>query len=156
VVFAAGNAGPDNNTLNPYSVAPWVIGVAAGNKDGLTLADFSSRGVPGDPLYQPTITAPGVGIVAARAVTGAITPLGAPDDISLGADAIRYTHMSGTSMATPHVAGVVALLLQANPALSPDQIRSTLRSTATALPGYAAHEAGAGYVNAFAAVVAVR
>ena len=156
VVFAAGNEGPDNDTLNPYSVAPWVIGVAAGNKDGLTLADFSSRGVPGDPLYQPTITAPGVGIVAARAVTGAITPLGAPDDAALGADAVRYTHMSGTSMATPHVAGVVALLLQANPALSPDQIRSTLRSTATGMPGYAAHEAGAGYVNAYAAVAAVR
>ena len=156
VVFAAGNEGPDNDTLNPYSVAPWVIGVAAGNKDGLTLADFSSRGVPGDPLYQPTITAPGVGIVAARAVTGAITPLGAPDDAALGADAVRYTHMSGTSMATPHVAGVVALLLQANPALSPDQIRSTLQSTATGMPGYAAHEAGAGYVNAYAAVAAVR
>jgi hypothetical protein len=43
-------------SLNPYSVAPWVIGVAAGTKDG-KLADFSSRGIEGDPLYHPTITA---------------------------------------------------------------------------------------------------
>lgn len=42
MVFAAGNEGPGKDTLNPYSVAPWVIGVAAGEKDGETLADFSS------------------------------------------------------------------------------------------------------------------
>jgi serine protease AprX len=156
VVFAAGNAGPADDTLNPYSVAPWVIGVAAGNKDGQTLADFSSRGVPGSPVYQPTITAPGAGIVAARAPTGVITALGVPDDVALGADAVSYTTMSGTSMATPHVAGVVALMLEANPGLTPDGIKSVLRSTATPMPGYAVHQVGSGYVNALAAVTAVR
>jgi serine protease AprX len=156
VVFAAGNEGPANDTLNPYSVAPWVIGVAAGNKDGQTLADFSSRGVPGSSVYQPTVTAPGVGIVAARALTGAITPLGLPSDVALGADAVSYTTMSGTSMATPHVAGVVALMLEAAPNLSPSDVKSTLQSTATPMAGYALHEVGAGYVNALAAVTAVR
>jgi serine protease AprX len=156
VVFAAGNEGPGDDTLNPYSVAPWVIGVAAGNKDGRTLADFSSRGVPGSAVYHPTVTAPGVDIVAARAVTGVITVLGAPSDVALGADAIRYTTMSGTSMATPHVAGVVALMLEAAPGLSPAAVKSTLQSTATPMPGYALHEAGSGYVNALAAVTAVR
>lgn len=156
VVFAAGNEGPGNDTLNPYSVAPWVIGVAAGNKDGQTLADFSSRGVPGSTVYQPTITAPGVDIVAARALTGVITVLGAQSDVSLGADAVTYTTMSGTSMATPHVAGVVALMLQAAPNLAPDDVKATLQSTATPMAGYAPHEAGAGYVNALAAVSAVR
>ena len=156
VLFAAGNEGPGDDTLNPYSVAPWVIGVAAGNKDGQTLADFSSRGVAGSDVYHPTITAPGVDIVAARAPTGAITPLGAPSDVELGADAITYTTMSGTSMATPHLAGVVALMLEAAPALSPAQVKSTLQATATPMPAYARHEAGAGYVNALAAVTAVR
>ena len=132
-----------------------MIGVAAGNKDGATLADFSSRGIPGDPVYQPTITAPGVGIVAARASTGLITPLGAPDDVSLGADAVRYTTMSGTSMATPHVAGVVALMLDANPSLTPGQIRDALRATAKAMNA-APHEAGAGYVDALAAVTRIQ
>jgi serine protease AprX len=156
VVFAAGNEGPGINTLNPYSVAPWVIGVAAGNKDGQTLADFSSRGVPGSSVYQPTITAPGVDIVAARALTGVITVLGLPSDVALGADAVRYTTMSGTSMATPHVAGVVALMLEAAPGLTPAQVKSALQSTATPMPAYAVHEVGSGYVNALAAVNAVR
>ncbi len=156
VVFAAGNEGPGDNTLNPYSVAPWVIGVAAGTKDGQSLADFSSRGVAGDPVYQPTITAPGVDIVAARAITGGITVLGAQSDLELGADAVRYTTMSGTSMATPHVAGVVALMLQANPSLTPDQIRETIRTTARPMAGYQVHQVGAGYVDALAAVNSVR
>src|SRR5436309_4359892 len=91
VVFAAGNDGPGQNTLNPFCVAPWVICVAAGLKDGQTLADFSSRGIPGDPLYHPTITAPGADIVAARASTGiVIDTFFAVDLINLGTDAVSY------------------------------------------------------------------
>lgn len=138
VLFAAGNSGPGSDTLNPYSVAPWVIGVAAGNKDGQTLADFSSRGVYGDDLYQPTITAPGVGIVAALATTHS-------------ADGVYYTSKSGTSMATPHVAGVVALMLQANPDLPPAAVKRVLIDTATPMPAYSVYTAGAGYVDAYAA-----
>lgn len=138
VLFAAGNSGPGSDTLNPYSVAPWVIGVAAGNKDGQTLADFSSRGIYGDDLYQPTITAPGVGIVSALATTHA-------------ADGVYYTSLSGTSMATPHVAGVVALMLQANPDLPPAAVKRVLVDTATPMPAYSVYTAGAGYVDAHAA-----
>src|SRR3989449_5442552 len=91
VVFAAGNAGPATNTLNPYCVAPWVICVAAGAKDGKTLADFSSRGIAGDPLYHPTITAPGVNIAAARATTGiVINTFFAVDLLRLGTYSVWY------------------------------------------------------------------
>lgn len=153
VVFAAGNEGPANNTLNPYSVAPWVIGVAAGNKDGTTLANFSSRGIPGDNFYSPTITAPGAGIVAPRAITGAITLVSAPDDVNINPlYAPYYTTLSGTSMATPHVSGVVALLKQANPALTPDQIKQILTQTATPMGDYQRFQVGAGYLNALEAV----
>jgi serine protease AprX len=144
VVFAAGNAGPDVNTLNPYCVAAWVICVAAGTKDGSTLADFSSRGIPGDPRYHPTLTAPGVDIAAARATTGLVmNTFFAVDLIDLGTDAVSYTAASGTSMATPHVSGTVALMLEANPALTPDQVKSALEQTATPMRGYRRHEVGA-------------
>lgn len=157
VVFASGNDGPGDNTLNPYSVAPWVIGVAAGAKDGTTLADFSSRGIAGDPVYHPTITAPGVGIVSTRAPNTALPVLGITDDINIQPSWIPYyTTMSGTSMATPHVAGVCALMYDANPSLTPDQIKSVLTSTATPMPGYSAYQTGAGYINAYAAVQAVQ
>ncbi|HEY8488085.1 MAG TPA: S8 family serine peptidase [Thermaerobacter sp.] len=153
VVFAAGNSGPDPNTLNPYAVAPWVIGVAAGNKDGKTLADFSSRGIPGDPLYHPTLTAPGVDIAAARATTGVyMNAFFALDVVELGTDAVWYAVASGTSMATPHVSGTVALMLEANPALGPDLVKQALVDTATPMPGYEEWEVGAGYLNAYAAV----
>jgi serine protease AprX len=157
VVFAAGNEGPASNTLNPYCVARWVICVAAGHKDGRTLAEFSLRGIPGDPIYHPTITAPGVDIASARATTGIVTnTFFAVDLVNLGADAVYYAAASGTSMATPHVSGTVALMLEANPALTPDQVKSALELTATPMPGYRLDEVGAGYLNAYEAVSAVR
>jgi serine protease AprX len=157
VAFAAGNEGPGANTLNPYCVAPWVICVAAGHKDGARLADFSSRGIAGDARYRPSLTAPGVAIAAARASTGIVmNTFLAVDVADLGADAAYYTAASGTSMATPHVTGTVALMLEANPALTPDEVKSMLQATATPMPGYAPHEAGAGFLNAFEAVRAAR
>ncbi len=157
VVFAAGNEGPGLNSLSPYCVAPWVICAAAGHKDGARLADFSSRGVPGDSLHHPTLTAPGVDIASARATTGiVINTFFAVDVINLGTDAVSYAAASGTSMATPHVSGTVALMLEANPALTPDQVKSALELTATPMPGYQPYEVGAGYLNAFEAVRTVR
>jgi serine protease AprX len=173
VVFAAGNDGPDQNTLNPYSVAPWVIGVAASCsatdtlaqrlhcQPGGMLADFSSRGIPGDPLYHPTVTAPGVHVVSARASTGTVLNTSdAPHDFDLTSScglrtefAPFYTCASGTSMATPHVTGVVALMQErAAGALTPDQVRNILVKTADPMAGYATFEVGAGLVNALAAV----
>jgi serine protease AprX len=156
VVFAAGNEGPGTNTLNPYCVPPWTICVAAGRKDGAALADFSSRGIPGDSLFHPTITAPGVNVIAARTTTGIyMNTFFAVDLINLGTEAVHYVAASGTSMATPHVSGTVALMLEANPSLTPDQIKSALQSTATPMPGYGVYQVGSGFLNAYQAVAAV-
>ncbi len=166
VLFAAGNDGPGENTHNPYAQAPWVISVAAGDKQG-RLADFSSRGArfeSGDftmadgshwtYLNQPVITAPGVDVISTRTATGALPPLAAQTDAALIAPQYLpfYTTMSGTSMATPHTAGIVSLLLEANPGLTPAQVKDLLVRTATNIPGYESWETGGGYVNAYAAL----
>ncbi|KZE64794.1 hypothetical protein AWM68_09015 [Fictibacillus phosphorivorans] len=156
VTFAAGNEGPDDNTLNPYSAAPWVISVAAGTKDK-QLADFSSRGVEGDNLLHPDITAPGVDIVSTKSKTGLVmNSLGTVKDKDYIAPEhlLSYTTASGTSMATPHISGVAALMIEANPTITPDQVLQVLESTADPMAGYKLHEVGAGYVNAYEAVKA--
>jgi len=126
------------------------------------LADFSSRGIPGDNLYHPDITAPGVHIVSTRASTG--TVLNGSDanhdiricNISLLNQAF-YTCASGTSMASPHIAGVVALMQEAaGGTLSPNQVANILTTTARPLPGYAQWEVGVGFVDAYAAVMAAQ
>jgi serine protease AprX len=146
VLFAAGNEGPGADTLNPYSASPCVISVAAGDKSG-ALAEFSSRGVDGDQHHHPDITAPGVDIVAGRATTGAVTPP-YPEDVQYGA---YYSSISGTSMATPHMSGVVALMLEVNPSMNLDSVLKALSGTASPMP-HALWEVGAGYVNAFSAI----
>jgi serine protease AprX len=169
VVFAAGNSGPGKDTMNPYAKAPWVIGVAAGTKEG-GLASFSSRGVPkadrgpGD-FNAPTLTAPGTGrefasdsgkfssdVVSVRAKTN-IFANGTTNDAELPTQYIPYyTEISGTSMATPFVAGTVALLLSADRTLTPDEVKSILVATASQMPGYSEFEVGAGYINVYAAI----
>ena len=174
VIFAGGNAGPAKDTYNPYAKAPWVIGVAAGSKEG-DLADFSSRGVrrdirlsnedPNDDFNAPTITAPGTGRIyetnAGRFTSAVVSTRSTVNLTANGLDADAdlplahipfYTQISGTSMATPYIAGVVALMLDADPTLSPDAIREILTSTATRMPGREEWEVGAGFVNAHAAV----
>jgi len=153
VIFAAGNSGPGTDTMNPYSIAPWVIGVANGSKDGVTLADSSSRGRYQDELVRPTITAPGTDIVAARAPNTILPPLGATLDINLPPESLPYyTHMSGTSMACPHVAGVVSLLYQTRADMTPDLAKRIIVNTATPMPSYEPYAAGAGMIDAYAAV----
>ncbi|HLL47860.1 MAG TPA: S8 family serine peptidase [Longimicrobiaceae bacterium] len=182
VVFAAGNEGPAENTLNPYSAAPWVLSVAAGCKlyvadptnsvslcedasnagRAPVLAYFSSRGIPGDPLVHPDITAPGANVVSARASMGLV--MNAADLLSDATECQvslqhfdHYTCASGTSMAAPVVTGIIALMEEASRGrLTPEQAYRALTRTARPLAGYAEWEQGAGYVDAAAAVKAVR
>jgi serine protease AprX len=161
VVFANGNDGPRPNTQNRWASFPWMISVAAGTKDG-RLAGFSSRGILGDATVHPTIVAPGTGgpasagytsaVVAARSrVNPAANGLDADTEIP-AAFLPNYTQISGTSMAAPHIAGVVANILQANPSLLPDEMRSVVERTATPMAAYDEFEVGAGMANVHAAV----
>ncbi|PYT14095.1 MAG: hypothetical protein DMF51_09310 [Acidobacteria bacterium] len=137
VVFAAGNQGPSPDSLNPYAVAPWVIGVGSSRKDA-RLSRFSSRGIFEELLYHPTLIAPGESITAAS-----------PLLLNAGG---YYATDSGTSFAAPHVAGVVALLLQARPGLLPADIKRLLQVTATPVLERDRSEVGAGLLDAWAAV----
>lgn len=167
-LFAASNSGPGEDTHNIYAQAPWVLSIGAGDKLG-ALADFSSRGKKGEgySFQTPdgetweyrndvTVVAPGVDIISTRAVTN-LSSNGGDADLEVIAPAHLpfYTMISGTSMATPHVAGIVALMLEADPTLDPLEVKSILQRTATNMPGREAWEVGTGYVNAHAAVAEV-
>jgi len=158
VVFSAGNSGPGMHTLNPYAVAPWVISVGATDTQG-RLANFSSRGAFASSIFHPTLVAPGVEVVSVRGsgivnVTGVLGLLGADFRRLTPQEIPYYTTANGTSFSAPQVAGTIALMLEANPGLTPAQVRNILQSTATPLPPYYQYEAGAGLLNVHAAVLA--
>lgn len=150
VSFAASNSGPAEDTLNQYALAPWVINVAAGTSEK-QLADFSSRGVAGHEYKLPDITAPGQGITSTRAPNTVIGAQGPVIDLQHPEYLAYYHTISGTSMATPFIAGVAALMLEVNPDLSPDQIEQIIKATAEPM-NYAPHEVGAGYIDVKAAI----
>ncbi|MFG3365149.1 S8 family serine peptidase [Streptomyces sp. NPDC048156] len=136
-VIAAGNTGPGNNTVSSPGCAPSVLTVGAVDRDDST-ASFSSRGPAyGSHTLKPEITAPGVDISAAAAG---------------GRGVYAYQSMSGTSMATPHVAGAAAIVKQRHPDWSAQQIKSALVSSADAdIPGDV-RETGGGRLDVKAAI----
>lgn len=155
VVFSAGNSGAGNGTMNPYAVAPWVIAVGATDYRG-SLASYSSRGNFGDDLQHPSLVAPGTDIVGPRSMattTGTSGLAGADAERLSFGEIPYYTTATGTSFSAPQVAGAIALMLEANPNLTPSEIKDILCKTATPLPRYFYHEAGAGMLNTHAAVL---
>ena len=139
VVVAAGNSNANAANFSPASCAG-VITVAATNRSG-GRAYYSNFGA------AVAVAAPG-GDIRVGAAGGILSTLNNGPNAP-GADSFAY--YQGTSMATPHVAGVVALMLSKNPALSPDEVAARLKSSARAFPA-ACSQCGAGIVNASAAV----
>lgn len=135
-VIAAGNSGPGQFTVAAPGAADAALTVGAVDADD-KIADFSSRGPRvGDLAIKPEITAPGVGIVAARA---AGTSLGHPLND-------KYTAASGTSMATPHVAAAAGILAAAHQDWTPAQLKAALVGTAHD-GGFSAYDQGAGRLD---------
>ena len=114
-VYAAGNDGPDCGTASPAGEGDAFVSVGAKTREG-ALADFSARGPANDGRVAPDVVAPGDNVVTAT-MDG------------------TYQSISGTSFAAPLVAGVAALMLQANPALvgQPDDVTRLLRGTSLPL-----------------------
>ncbi|UIX35138.1 S8 family peptidase [Streptomyces sp. GQFP] len=138
-VVAAGNSG--RRQIGSPASADAALTVGAVDKSN-GLAPFSSRGPrTGDATLKPEVSAPGVGIVAARA---AGTSMGTPVDQ-------LYTTASGTSMATPHAAGAAVLVKQQHPEWSAPELKAALVTTA-APGGYQVAEGGVGRVDLTRAV----
>ncbi|MPZ83499.1 MAG: S8 family serine peptidase [Actinophytocola sp.] len=136
-VIAAGNSGPGEGTVASPGSADAALTVGAVDRED-ELADFSSRGPRiGDGGIKPDITAPGVDIVAALHSAGTI---GEP--VVDG-----YTALSGTSMATPHVAGAAALIAQQHPEWTGAQLKAVLSGSAAPHEGLTAFEQGSGRVD---------
>ncbi|HZX03058.1 S8 family serine peptidase [Kribbella sp.] len=142
-VVAAGNQGsaPGGSITSPGRAAA-ALTVGAVDRDD-TIAPFSSRGpAPGDAVLKPDVTAPGVGIVAARSSEGTV---GEPVND-------YYTRISGTSMAAPHVAGAAALLLQEHPDWKAPELKSALMNSAKSAPDQGLFDQGAGRIDVARAV----
>ena len=101
------------------------------------IADFSSGGPAADGTLKPDVAAPGLAVISAA--------------VGTGTGGVRE---SGTSMSTPHVAGIAALVMQAHPNWTPEQVKAAIMNTAsaTAVPGYDPRLGGAGLVQAASAV----
>ncbi|MCC7416383.1 MAG: S8 family peptidase, partial [Acidobacteria bacterium] len=167
VVAAAGNRGknaqgePQYGAISAPGNAPWVLTVGATSTNGSadrsddTMASFSSRG----PTYldwaaKPDLTAPGVSSYSLSVPGSTLYNLN-PKALLGGILATAfppYMALSGTSMAAPVVSGTVALMLQANPSLTPNAVKAILQYTAENREGYNALTEGAGFLNAVGAV----
>ncbi len=153
VVSAAGNSGPNPGTIATPGSDPFVITVGALDDAGTldtaddSIAVFSSHGPTLDGFHKPDLVAPGRKIISLRAPGSYLDTL-LPDRIT---DQF-YFRLSGTSMSSPVVAGTAALMLQKNPWLKPNQVKSILMQTARPVASSGPDSVGVGMVDAYASV----
>jgi len=169
VVAAAGNNGELNGKkvwggIASPADAPWVITVGASSSMGTMsrkddqMAAFSSRGPAVGRLAKPDIVASGVGIVAPVSREGSLESSKSNALVTLKCIVFScssnsdFMSLSGTSMAAPAVSGTVALMLQANPNLTPNLVKAILEYTAEVHSKYSPLEQGAGFLNTLGAV----
>ena len=117
IVVAAGNSGPQEDSIGCPGCSPDALSVAAVDRNG-EVAAFSSRGGDEFPL-KPDVAAPGVNIYSG-------TSRGSVIDVQELAAGVGFASISGTSMSTPHVAGLCALLKQKDPQITTSQIKQTM------------------------------
>jgi serine protease AprX len=153
VVVSAGNQG--NGAVYPPANDPFVITVGAIDDKGTTnladdaIATFSAYGTTSDGFKKPDLVAPGRNILGRMVNTNMGMALAHPSNVFSS----TYFKMSGTSVSAPIVSGAVALLLQDEPNLTPDQVKYRLITTANkSWTGYNASKAGAGTLDVYAAI----
>ncbi|WP_186580495.1 S8 family peptidase [Aquibacillus kalidii] len=148
VCAAAGNSGPSSQTIASPGTSPKVITVGAANDNNTVdrsddvVAEFSSRGPTIDGITKPDLLTPGVNIVSLRSPRSYIDRTNPMSRVGS-----NYISLSGTSMATPICAGVVAQLLQNEPRLTPDDVKQRLINACEDL-GQAPNVQGHGYLDA--------
>jgi serine protease AprX len=155
VVASAGNDGPSADGLTDPALDPFVIAVGSSDPQGKVdgwghpvVADFSSSGTPDRPV---DLLAPGRSVVSLR-VPGSTIDTDNPEGLVAGDGTQRLFRGSGTSEATAVVSGAVALLLQAHPELTPDQLKALLMATARPLKHASVEAAGSGEIQLGAAL----
>lgn len=154
VIVSASNLGPDPRTIAKPGDDPWVITVGATDDNGTvrlnddSVPDFSSRGpTAADGLSKPDVAAPGGHIVSLRAPGSLI-------DTAFPGTSFEtwYRKGSGTSMSAAVASGVAALMVQANPTITPNRVKYALVSTARAAASANPYEVGAGEIDVEAAI----
>jgi subtilisin family serine protease len=151
-VWAAGNDGGDGSTslTNPPGQDPTggILSVASyydqdtGTRDGV-VSEYSSRGLASDASTWPDISAPGENITSSCRLYLAICSTGLDFRNGPGAlDIGTFNTISGTSMAAPHIAGIVAQLFQADPSATPADIERALKVSAHKFTDGAGYQAG--------------
>ncbi|GAA4361456.1 S8 family serine peptidase [Angustibacter luteus] len=158
-VWAAGNDGGDGTTslTNPPGQDPTggIVSVASyndqntGTREG-TVSDYSSRGAAAQTSTWPDVSAPGENITSScrpylPICSTGLDPVNGPGPLDVG----TFNTISGTSMAAPHIAGIVAQLFQADPTATPAEIEDALKATAHRYSDGAPYQAVAGYQSSF-------
>jgi serine protease AprX len=158
-VWAAGNDGGDGSesVTNPPGQDPTggILSVASyydeatGTRDGV-VSDYSSRGAATDPSTWPDLSAPGEDINSScrpylPVCSTGLAPQNGPGQLDIG----TFNTISGTSMAAPHIAGIVAQLFQADPTATPAEVEAALKGTTYRFTDGAAYTSVGGYTTSY-------